>query len=167
MPVPRWVRARRPRRAPIEHVPARRRSHRRGDKWIAREFAPHRLNETIHDLAAVPLREAATLTSEDEESARKIAECDRKLAGYRATLDAGADPRIVAAWISETEAEKARYQLSALPVATKRRMSEAEIKSIVDRLADIARILVDADPKTRQKSPVSLDSSWHITQGGS
>jgi hypothetical protein len=54
------------------------------DGWIAREFAPHRLNETIHDLAAVPLRGAATSTSEDEESARKIAECDRKLAGYRA-----------------------------------------------------------------------------------
>jgi site-specific DNA recombinase len=70
------------------------------DKWIAREFAPHRLNETIYDLAAVPLREAATLTSQDEGFACKIAECDRKLAGYRATLDAGADPRIVAAWIS-------------------------------------------------------------------
>jgi site-specific DNA recombinase len=107
------------------------------DKWIAREFAPHRLNETIHDLAAVPLREAATLTSQDEESARKIAECDRKLAGYRATLDAVGDPRIVAAWISETEAEKARYQLSALPVATKRRMSEAEIKSQIKAPQDL------------------------------
>jgi hypothetical protein len=59
------------------------------DGWIAREFAPHRLNETIHDLAEVPLRQAATLTSEDEETARKIAECDRKLAGHRATRDAG------------------------------------------------------------------------------
>jgi site-specific DNA recombinase len=119
------------------------------DSWIGREFAPHRLNETIHDLAAVPLRQAATLTSEDEETARKIAECDRKLAGYRATLDAGTDPKIVAAWITETEAEKARYQLTALPVATARRMSEAEIKSIVDKLADIARVLIDADPEDK------------------
>jgi hypothetical protein len=38
------------------------------DRWTAREFAPHRLNETIHDLAAVLLRQAATLTSEDEGS---------------------------------------------------------------------------------------------------
>jgi site-specific DNA recombinase len=119
------------------------------DRWIAREFAPHRLNETVHDLAAVPLPQAATLTSEDEETARKIAECDRKLAGYRATLDAGADPKIVAAWITETEAEKARYQLTALPAATARRMSEAEIKSIVDRLADTARVLIDADPEDK------------------
>jgi site-specific DNA recombinase len=122
------------------------------DRWIAREFAPHRLNETIHDLAAVPLRQAATLTNEDEEIARKIAECDRKLARYRATLDAGADPRIVAAWITETEAEKARYQLSALPAPTARRMSEAEVKSIVDRLADIARVLVDADPEDKAEA---------------
>jgi site-specific DNA recombinase len=28
-------------------------------------------------------------------------------------------------------------------------MSEAEIKSIVDRLADIARVLVDADPEDK------------------
>jgi aminoglycoside phosphotransferase (APT) family kinase protein len=44
------------------------------DRWISHEFAPHRLNETIHDLAAVPLRQAATLTSEDDEAARMIAE---------------------------------------------------------------------------------------------
>ena len=49
----------------------------------------------------------------------------------------------------ETEAEKARYQLGALPAATARRMSEAEIKSIVDRLADIARVLIDADPEDK------------------
>jgi hypothetical protein len=47
-------------------------------------------------------------------------------------------------------AEKARYQLGALPAAsTARRMSEAEIKSIVDRLADIARVLIDADPEDK------------------
>ena len=38
----------------------------------------------------------------------KVAECDRKLAQYRAILDAGANSGTVAAWIAETEAEKAR-----------------------------------------------------------
>ena len=53
---------------------------------------PHRLNETIHDLADGPLRRADAPRTRHEETARKIAECDRKLAGYRAALDAGADP---------------------------------------------------------------------------
>jgi site-specific DNA recombinase len=139
------------------------------NRWISHEFAPHRLNETIHDLAAVPLRQAATLTSVDEEIARKIAECDRKLAGYRATLDAGADPRIVATWITETEAEKARHQLSALPAATARRMSEAEIKSIVDRLADIARVLIDAERRQGRSLPSARTQAdlppWEETRG--
>lgn len=34
-------------------------------------------------------------------------ECDRKLAQYRAALDSRASPATVAAWIAETEAERA------------------------------------------------------------
>jgi site-specific DNA recombinase len=115
------------------------------DRWLAREFAPHRLSETIRDLAAA---QAADLAPADdrEETARKIAECDRKLAQYRAALDAGASPATVAGWISETEAERASYQASRRPAVKARRMSEAEIKAIVDKLTDIARALHDADP---------------------
>ena len=38
---------------------------------------------------------------------------------------------------------------SAARARTARRMSEAEIKSIVDRLADIAQVLIDADPEVK------------------
>jgi hypothetical protein len=81
-----------------------------------------------------------------EETTRKIAECDRKLAQYRAALDAGASPATVAAWIAETEAEKARHQLAARPAHASTRMSEAEIQAIVEKLADIALVLQNADP---------------------
>lgn len=80
-----------------------------------------------------------------EETARKIAECDAKLAQYRAVLDAGASPATVAAWIAETEAARASCALEMRRNATRPRMSEAEIKAIVDKLADIARVLHDAD----------------------
>jgi site-specific DNA recombinase len=62
------------------------------DQWLALEFAPHRLAETIRDLAAAPHPGLTRDTSGDEEAARQIAECDRKLAQYRAALDAGANP---------------------------------------------------------------------------
>ena len=32
-----------------------------------------------------------------------LADCDAKLARYRAALDAGADPAVVTAWIAETQ----------------------------------------------------------------
>jgi len=77
---------------------------------------------------------------------RKIAECDRKLAQYRAALNAGASPATVAAWIAETEAEKACYVLAMRAATTRTRMTESEIRAIVDKLADIALVLHDADP---------------------
>jgi site-specific DNA recombinase len=79
-------------------------------------------NHVEHPLS-VSLREDAVLGRIDHwlaiariddggEAGRLIAECDRKLAQYRAALEAGANPATVAAWIAETEAEKASCQLS-------------------------------------------------------
>jgi len=86
------------------------------------------------------------------ELASKIAECDRKLAQYHAALDAGASPATVGGWIAETEAEKARYEvgLRQEPKARKR-MTEQEIRSVVDKLAEIAHVLADADPNGKSE----------------
>lgn len=43
----------------------------------------------------------------DGEETERIAECDGKLAQYRAALDAGASPATAAVWIAKTEAGKA------------------------------------------------------------
>jgi site-specific DNA recombinase len=112
------------------------------DEWLAREFAPPRLSETIRDLAEASSAGATTA----EETAHRITECDRKLAQYRAALDAGASPATVATWIAETEAERATYSLAMNRSVTRPRLSEAEIKAVVDKLADVALVLRDADP---------------------
>jgi site-specific DNA recombinase len=117
------------------------------DDWLTLEFAPHRLAETIRDLAAVHQPDLTRGMNGDDETARKIADCDAKLAQYRAALDAGANSATVAAWIAETEAERAAYELAMRRDEPRpRRMTEAEIKAIVENLADIARVLHDADP---------------------
>jgi site-specific DNA recombinase len=76
------------------------------DRWVARELAPHRMRETLHALAAARPADV-TRTSHHEETTRKLAACDRKLAPYRAALDAGASPATVGVWIAEIEAERA------------------------------------------------------------
>ena len=63
------------------------------------------MSETLRALAEAPQRD--TTPADDGNTARKIADCDRRLVQYRAALDAGASPATVAAWIAETEAEKA------------------------------------------------------------
>ena len=123
------------------------------DQWLAREFAPHRMSQTLRALAEAHQSDAPH-KNDDNGAAGKIAECDRKLAQYRAALGAGANPATVAGWIAETEAEKAAYALvmrrSDEP-SPRPRMTEQEIRTVVDKLADIARVLTGADPNDKSE----------------
>ena len=56
------------------------------------------------------------------------------------------EPGPIAAWIAENEAEKASYALVTRRYTPRHRITEAEIKAIVDKLAGIALVLQDADP---------------------
>ena len=91
----------------------------------------------------------------DDQTARKVAECDRKLAQYPAALDAGADPATVAAWITETEAEKASYALLTRRPAPRARISEAEVKVIVIGSPTSPESCMTRTLMTKQKSSVS------------
>jgi site-specific DNA recombinase len=115
------------------------------DGWLTREFGPHRLRETIADLVAAEER-GAIRPDDHEEIAQKIGACDHKLAQYRAALDAGASPGTVAGWIAETEAERARHEMSLRQSATRARMSEEEIEAMISRLGGLAVTLHDPDP---------------------
>ncbi|MBQ0894896.1 hypothetical protein KBX37_17620 [Micromonospora sp. U56] len=66
---------------------------------------------------------------------------------YRVALDAGADPAVVTGWIAQTQAERARAEadLRANAGTTPRRMSRAEITTLVTALGDITTVLRDAD----------------------
>jgi site-specific DNA recombinase len=133
------------------------------DQWIALEFAPHRLTQTIRDLAAAQHTGTIRDTGDHEEAARKIAQCDAKLAQYRAALDAGASPATVATWIAETEAEKAGYQLGIRQAVPRPRMTEAEIKAVVGKFADLAAVLhdADADDKAEIFRQLNLRLTYH------
>jgi hypothetical protein len=117
------------------------------DGWLASKFGSRHLRGTIDELAAATIQHQ-TGTGNAEIDAQ-IADCDRKLAQYRATLDAGADPASVARWITETEAERARHKAAkraatSRPAATS--MSRDEIASIVSTFCDVLTVLRDADP---------------------
>ena len=55
------------------------------DGWLAREFAQHRMSETLHAIAQAQHTGYPQAAGNDAVM-RKIAECDRKLAQYRAAL---------------------------------------------------------------------------------
>jgi hypothetical protein len=128
------------------------------DAWLASKFEPPHLSTTIDELAAATIGQPETPAEEDEINA-KIAECDRKLARYRATLDAGADPAIVARWITETGAERAKHQATkrATPQRAAPSMSRDEIVSVVTALSDLLTVLRRADPADKAEIYTQID----------
>jgi site-specific DNA recombinase len=117
------------------------------DTWLASKFEPYHLPATIEELAAASVKHQ--IDPRDAEVDAKIVDCDRKLAQYRATLDAGAEPATVARWITETEAERARHKAAkraATPRPAATSMSRDEIASIVSTFRDVLAVLRDADP---------------------
>src|SRR5262249_57575652 len=112
-----------------------------GDEWLASKFEPPHLAATIDELlaATVPLQ---AQPEDNDGISGKIADCDRRLAQYRATLDAGADPATVAGWITETETERAKYMAAkqaAAPQRTAKPMSRDQITAIVSELSGMRR----------------------------
>jgi site-specific DNA recombinase len=119
------------------------------DTWLTTNFDPAHLPQTITDLAAA---EPDGPSSDVVSLREQIAQCERKLASYRATLDAGADPTVVGQWITETQAKKLatearlRAHAGSQPANTPRRMSKEEIAAAVNAITDLMTVLHNADP---------------------
>jgi hypothetical protein len=102
--------------------------------------------QTIDELTGAAKLPPAPSDGPDGEIAAQIADCDRKLTGYRAVLDAGGDPVTISRWITETTAERTRYAARTRPAKPRAPMTRDQIASIVTALGDILAVLKDADP---------------------
>ena len=116
------------------------------DKWLFRKFDARYLAQTIDELTTAAKLPPAPVDGPNGKAAARIADCDRKLAGYRAALDAGGDPAVVSRWINETTAERARLAARTRPVTPRAPMTGEQIAFIVTALDDILAVLRDADP---------------------
>lgn len=90
-----------------------------------------------HDPTADPATEAAR---------RIFKECDAKLARYRAALEAGTDPALVARWTTEIQARRAEAAAHPRQTTAGHRMSQQDIRSLVEALGTIHTALAHAEP---------------------
>ena len=120
-------------------------------------FAPHRIGDTIRAMAdnAAALTEPATAPEPDADAAATIAECDAKLATYRAALEAGTDPATVGAWIAEVNAKRAAALASSAASRVRtnpqRRLSEEAINLMIQALGDIREVIQNAAPEDKAR----------------
>lgn len=97
-----------------------------------------------------------------EAAHRKIADCDSRLAKYRAALEAGAEPRVVSGWAKEVEAERRR---AAGPRRGRREpaVSEDEVRALVAAVQDGLIGLTRASPgqRTAMSAHMGLRLTYH------
>jgi hypothetical protein len=123
-------------------------------------FDTEHLDQTCEQLAA------ASTTSDDGDTARreiaqrKLADCDARLARYRAALDSGADPAVVTTWIAETQGEKLAAQ-EVLAQAVPQSSTPAEIRALIASLTDVTKALEQA--KGQAKAAVYTTLGLHLT----
>jgi site-specific DNA recombinase len=120
------------------------------DRWLASLFTPKQLPLTIKALAEaqeidVDPGRAAML----EAASRTLAACDQRLAKYRAGLEAGMEPALVAQWTAEVRAQRLRAEHQLQPLSDEGRLTEAEIAELVGSIRDVVKTLKRADPETK------------------
>jgi site-specific DNA recombinase len=122
------------------------------DNWLLTIFAPHRLTQTIRELAATSRPQPAPVIPGDD-SAAVVADCDAKLARYQATLDAGGDPATIAAWTREVTTQRAAAlaRATARPATAGTPLTEETIQQIAQALGDIRDIIHTADPASKAR----------------
>jgi len=115
------------------------------DAWLATAFAPHHLTDTIHALHhSQDDDERQNLAAQQAHQA--IAEANTKLARYRAALESGTDPALIAQWTAEVNATKATTHATLRATNGQPRMSEDEIATIVAATTGLISVLSAADP---------------------
>jgi site-specific DNA recombinase len=114
------------------------------DTWLAQLFDPIRRDDTISALAAVQQDEIPPGVLRAK---AVLAECDTKLARYRAALEAGSDPTVVTGWIAQVQAERAvaEAEIAAQP-ASARKLTPTQIGELVTGITGAIALLRRADP---------------------
>jgi hypothetical protein len=107
---------------------------------------PSSLDATLNQLADQAGAGTNDTSARTEAAQARIADLDKKIAQYRASLDAGRDPAVIGPWIAETQAQKVAARAEIRSATGQRRMTRDEIAAIVTALGDLVQVIRNADP---------------------
>ena len=123
------------------------------DRFLRDELAGPAMTDNLRRVADAQYR--AALAAHDPAGEittlrRTIADADDKINRYRATLDAGGDPALIAGWITETTAiKKAAQARLGLTDAPPQRMTDDQLDAIAGAFGSLLGLLRDADPRDK------------------
>ena len=100
------------------------------DEWIATLFDPANI-ETAYDALAGGQGTTEPDHARIEAANRKIADCDRRLAKYRAALDADGDPIVIAGWMAEVQGERLKAEREIALAQPAGQVTKKQIRELV------------------------------------
>ncbi|WP_435592795.1 recombinase family protein [Nocardia sp. bgisy118] len=109
------------------------------DRWLATLFHRTHRDRTIASLLA-----AQDDNDHDTHRAllrRRIADADAKLERHLAAIEAGVDPQVLVAAMNTAHADRAAAQTELKNLPTIPRLTETEIRQLIDSLGDISAVL--------------------------
>ncbi len=131
------------------------------DAWLAHTFGADRIADTCAVMASVGGANEAADTATIKAAIR---ECDRKLDRYRQALEAGTDPTIVAAWISQVTKERtaAEARLSKAELRASESITPAELRAQIEAIGGLLPLLDASDPilKARFYDEVGIEGVY-------
>ncbi len=132
------------------------------DRWLCQLFDDDHIHATCQALAAASRPDRAA-DQAAEVALRKLRDCDAQVARYRAALDAGADPAVVAGWIDETQAKRARAERALAAARPASQMTTAAVSALLKELPEKVRVLAAAAPKEKAKlyGAFGLELTYH------
>ena len=121
------------------------------DGWLAQVFDPGQLDTTLDALEAAASSTDDAGQARAQAARRRVAECDTRLARYRAALEAGTDPVVVSAWIAEVQAERLAAEVELDRAAGRRNqsMSRDQLAALVNGLGNLLGVLASAAPEDK------------------
>src|SRR3954451_11320969 len=117
---------------------------------MATLFDSDHINDTCDRLAGASERAPA---AQQREAALRtaIADCDRKLANYRALLDHEDAVTVAASWIADAQRERRNLERQLGQPVRGDQLTPEQVKALVKALKDIVGVLSDAEPKDKSE----------------
>ncbi len=129
------------------------------DAWIAEVFDEDNAAATCDAMAMAQAPDEGA-AARQEAACRKIADCDSRLAKYRAALDAGADALVVAGWMREVQGERLEAERALEGAApAEEPLTVAQVRALLAGIQDAVALLGRADPKIKAQVYAELGVS--------
>jgi site-specific DNA recombinase len=132
------------------------------DEWLAQLFDPEHLDSTIAAMLDVGGPDEAS-EARAEAARRKLADCDDRLGKYRAALDGGADPVVVAGWMSEVQGERLIAEAELATTEATGAPNEDVLRRMVEDLGDIAEVLAGASAEANAERKANVYAGLGVT----